>query len=161
MSSSKHCSVAYHEVTKLRVISSSVNFSFPWEYLVKCVKINPWEYLVKWVKINWGDIHVPQVIYNSSKTPNILRFLVILTWRWSKPDHEGASSRMRLLHCISPALTPAISEKVGNVGARLSIEQWRTMINFISEAAMELMMDLFFVNRKQMDFMMMLLCIHW
>ena len=149
MSSSKHCSVSHHEVTKLGVISSSVNFSFPWEYLVKCVKIN------------WGDIHVPQVIYNSSKTPNILRFLVILTWRGSKPDHEAASSRVRLLHCNSPALTHAISEKVGNVGARLSIEQWRTMINFISEAAMELMMDLFFGNKKQMDFMMMLLRNHW
>ena len=35
------------------------------------------------------------------------------------------------------------------------------MINFISGAAVELMMALFFVNRKQMDFLMMLLFIHW
>ena len=28
--------------------------------------------------MKWGDIHVPQVIYNSSKTSKTLRFLVML-----------------------------------------------------------------------------------
>ena len=57
---------------------------------------------------------MPQVIYNSSKIPKIQRFLVILTWWGSKPDHEGASSRVRLLHCTSPGLIPAITANVGN-----------------------------------------------
>ena len=37
---SKHCNVGYHEVTKLGIISSSINLSIPWEYLVSCVKMN-------------------------------------------------------------------------------------------------------------------------
>lgn len=44
----------------------------------------------------------------------MLTKISILTWRGSKPDHEGASSRVRLLHCTSPGLTPAITANVGN-----------------------------------------------
>ena len=39
----------------------------------------------------------------------------ILTWtRGSNHDHEGGSSRARLLHCTREWLTPAISPNVGN-----------------------------------------------
>ena len=42
------------------------------------------------------------------------QFWSILTWRGSKPDHEGASSRARLLHCTQFWLTPAITPNVSN-----------------------------------------------
>ena len=38
----------------------------------------------------------------------------ILTWRGSKPDHQGASSRARLLHCTTLGLTPAITPNASN-----------------------------------------------
>ena len=41
--------------------------------------------------------------------------LGILTWtRGLNHDHEGGSSRARLLHCTEEWLTPAISPNVGN-----------------------------------------------
>ena len=40
--------------------------------------------------------------------------LLILTWRGSKPDHQGASSRARLLHCTPLGLTPAIIPNANN-----------------------------------------------
>ena len=41
--------------------------------------------------------------------------LGILTWtRGPNHDHEGGSSRARLLHCTKERLTPAISPNVGN-----------------------------------------------
>ena len=43
--------------------------------------------------------------------------------------------------------------------ASFTIEQCRTMINFISVAAMKLIVAPFFVSRKEIDFMMMLLFI--
>ena len=45
------------------------------------------------------------------------------------------------------------------VCASFSIGQWITVVNFISLAAMELMLALICVSRKQMNFMMMLLFI--
>ena len=39
---------------------------------------------------------------------------LILTWRGSKPDQRGASSRARLFHCTLIRLTPAITPNVGN-----------------------------------------------
>ena len=39
---------------------------------------------------------------------------LILTWRGSKPDHQGASSRARLLHCTPLGLTPAIIPNANN-----------------------------------------------
>ena len=41
----------------------------------------------------------------------------------------------------------------------VTMELPRTMINFISAATLELMLALFFVSRKQMNFMVMLFCI--
>ena len=38
----------------------------------------------------------------------------ILTWRGSKSDHGGVSSRARLFHCTRTGLTPAITANVGN-----------------------------------------------
>jgi len=39
---------------------------------------------------------------------------LILTWRGSKPDHRGVSSRVRPLHCTSLGLTSAIATSVSN-----------------------------------------------
>ena len=39
---------------------------------------------------------------------------IILTWRGSKPDHWGVSSRVRPLHCTSLGLTSAIATSVSN-----------------------------------------------
>ena len=41
-------------------------------------------------------------------------YRVILTWRGSKSDHGGVSSRARLFHCTRTGLTPAITANVGN-----------------------------------------------
>lgn len=48
------------------------------------------------------------------KAPHQKKLYFILTWRGSKSDQWGVSSRARLLHCTRPGLTPAITANVGN-----------------------------------------------
>ena len=57
----------------------------------------------------------PQVFLNLLKavTP-VNDWKSILTWRGSKSDHGGVSSRARLSHCTTIGLTPAITANVGN-----------------------------------------------
>ena len=60
-----------------------------------------------------GRISTSDIEHLTGQSSNFAQ-LSILTWRGSKSDQRGVSSRARLFHCTQIGLTPAITANVGN-----------------------------------------------
>ena len=76
-----------------------------------------WKFGRCWASVDTSNQKPERLVWDA----NIPWWIKYITWQGSKPDHEGASSRVRFLHCTSPGLTPAITANVSNKSCQCKI----------------------------------------